>query len=131
VVTDYEGLIQSLLVPFLDAVNGVGGEVQQQGAYVAQVLGAQREMLVQVARMPQPSEDDFMEMLQSTNEALALVDECNEVLSLSMQRGSLPLNATRFSPSQCNEVLSLSVCVPLLKAQVCSMLYKARVLSMV
>ena len=90
-VTDYEGLIQSLLVPFLDAVNGVGGEVQQQGAYVAQVLGAQREMLVQVARMPQPSEDDFMEMLQSTNEALALVDECNEVLSLSMQRGSLPL----------------------------------------
>jgi len=91
VVTDYEGLIQSLLVPFLDAVNGVGGEVQQQGAYVAQVLGAQREMLVQVARMPQPSEDDFMEMLQSTNEALALVDECNEVLSLSMQRGSLPL----------------------------------------
>ena len=106
VVTDYEGLIQRLLVPFLDAVNGVGGEVQEQGAYVAQVLGAQREMLVQVARMPQPSEDDFMEMLESTNHALALVD-------------------------QCNEVLSLSVCVPLLKAGVWSMLYKAGVLSMV
>jgi len=82
VVTDYEGLIQRLLVPFLDAVNGVGGEVQEQGAYVAQVLGAQREMLVQVARMPQPSEDDFMEMLQSTNHALALVDQCNEEASV-------------------------------------------------
>ena len=78
VVAEYEALIQRLLVPFLDAVNGIGGEVQRQGAYVAQVFGAQREMLVQVSRMAQPSEDDFMQMLDSTNEALACIDQVNE-----------------------------------------------------
>jgi hypothetical protein len=51
VVTEYEALIQRLLVPFLEAVNGIGGDVQKQGAYVAQVFGAQREMLVQVSWM--------------------------------------------------------------------------------
>ena len=78
VVAEYEALIQRLLVPFLDAVNGIGGEVQKQGAYVAQVFGAQREMLVQVSRMQQPSEDEFMQMLESTNEALACIDQVNE-----------------------------------------------------
>lgn len=78
VVTDYEELIQRLLVPFLDAVNGVGGEVQKQGAYVAQVFGAQREMLAQVSRMDQPAEEEFMQMLESTNEALACIDQVNE-----------------------------------------------------
>ena len=77
VVTDYEELIQRLLVPFLDAVNGVGGEVQKQGAYVAQVFGAQ-EMLAQVSRMDQPAEEEFMQMLESTNEALACIDQGNE-----------------------------------------------------
>ena len=51
VVTEYEALIQRLVVPFLEAVNGIGGDVQKQGAYVAQVFGAQREMLVQVSLM--------------------------------------------------------------------------------
>ena len=75
VVSEYEALIQRLLVPFLDAVNGIGGEVQKQGSYVAQVFGAQREMLVQVSRMAQPSEEDFMQMLETTNEALACIDQ--------------------------------------------------------
>jgi hypothetical protein len=78
VVTEYEALIQRLLVPFLDAVNGIGGEVQKQGAFVAQVFGAQREMLAQVSRMTQPTEDDFMQMLESTNEALGCIDQVNE-----------------------------------------------------
>ena len=32
----------------------------------------------QVSRMTQPSEDEFMQMLETTNEALAAIDQVNE-----------------------------------------------------
>uniref|UniRef100_A0A7S0HB94 CAP N-terminal domain-containing protein n=1 Tax=Hanusia phi TaxID=3032 RepID=A0A7S0HB94_9CRYP len=78
-VLQFEDLITNCLVPFLDAVNSIGGEVQQQGRYVAQAFGAQREMLMQVSRGHQPEqEDDFKELLQGTNEALGFIDHIND-----------------------------------------------------
>ncbi|EKX37308.1 hypothetical protein GUITHDRAFT_165520 [Guillardia theta CCMP2712] len=59
-VLEFEDLITNYLVPFLDAVNSIGGEVQQQGRYVAQAFGAQREML------------EFKQLLHGTNEALGI-----------------------------------------------------------
>jgi len=79
VVTEYEKLIQNLLVPFLDAVNAVGGQVRKQGAYVAEAFGAQREMLEEVAQRQKPaSEEEFLLLLVPTQEALARIDEINE-----------------------------------------------------
>ncbi len=63
-------------MPFLEAVNAVGGEVQRQGAYVTQAFGAQREMLAAVADRPRPEEEaEFVALLEGTTEALACVDQ--------------------------------------------------------
>jgi hypothetical protein len=35
-------------------------------------------MLLNISRNPQPSEDEFMQMLETTNEALAAIDQVNE-----------------------------------------------------
>jgi hypothetical protein len=70
---------QDRLVPFLEAVNAVGGEVQRQGAYVTQAFGAQREMLAAVAERPRPErEEELVAMLEGTTEALACVDQASE-----------------------------------------------------
>ena len=69
-------------MPFLEAVNAVGGEVQRQGAYVTPAFGAQREMLAAVAERPRPErEEDFVALLEGTTEALACVDRCRQGLS--------------------------------------------------
>ena len=63
-------------MPFLEAVNAVGGEVQRQGAYVTQAFGAQREMLAAVAERRRPErEEDFVALLEGTTEALACIDQ--------------------------------------------------------